>query len=83
MALPNYVRLDSLQPVPCTVLDCFSGAGTTCLVAEQLGRDSIGIELNHLYAQMSRDRIEQAAARRMIGAREPRNEDPRQAEMFG
>lgn len=39
------------------VLDPFAGAGTTLLVAEQLGRDSIGIELNPEYAALARDRI--------------------------
>lgn len=41
------------------VLDPFAGAGTTCLVAEQLGREWIGIELNPEYAQMARERIRQ------------------------
>lgn len=44
-------------PVPATVLDPFMGAGTTCMVAESLGRDSIGIELNPEYADMARARI--------------------------
>jgi DNA methylase len=39
------------------VLDPFAGAGTTNLVATQLGRDSIGIELNPTYAEMAEDRI--------------------------
>lgn len=39
------------------VLDPFSGAGTTALVADRLGRDAIGIELNPAYAAMSRKRI--------------------------
>jgi DNA methylase len=39
------------------VLDSFAGAGTTNLVATQLGRDSIGIELNPDYAEMAEDRI--------------------------
>jgi DNA modification methylase len=43
--------------IPCTVLDPFAGSGTTGLVAERLGRDSILIELNPAYAAMSRDRI--------------------------
>lgn len=46
--------------VPCTVLDPFSGAGTTVMVANQLGRNGIGIELNPEYAAMSERRIEAA-----------------------
>jgi len=45
------------EPVPATVLDPFSGAGTTVMVALRLGRNGIGIELNHKYAEMSRERI--------------------------
>jgi len=41
----------------CTVLDPFFGAGTTGLVADQLGRDCIGIELNPDYAEIARQRI--------------------------
>lgn len=48
------------QPVPCTVLDPFAGSGTTLLVAERLGRDSIGIELNPEYVEMARQRINRA-----------------------
>ena len=40
-----------------TVLDPFSGAGTTGLVAMRLGRSYTGIELNPEYAAMSRKRI--------------------------
>jgi DNA modification methylase len=39
------------------VLDPFSGAGTTGLVAAQHGRNYVGIELNPEYAELSRDRI--------------------------
>ena len=46
------------NPIPCTVLDPFLGSGTTSLVAEQLGRDSIGIELNPEYAAMAEKRIQ-------------------------
>lgn len=38
------------DPIPCTVLEPFCGSGTTLKVAEQLGRRSIGIELNPTYA---------------------------------
>lgn len=43
-----------------TVLDPFSGAGTTGLVALKHNRRYLGIELNPEYAQMSIDRINQA-----------------------
>ena len=39
------------------VLDPFAGAGTTGLVANRLGREFVGIELNAQYAAMARDRI--------------------------
>ena len=43
-----------------TVLDYFSGAGTTCTVAKQLERKYIGIEMSEYYVKRSRDRIENA-----------------------
>jgi DNA modification methylase len=45
-----------------TVLDPFFGAGTTGLVADSLGRDCIGIELNPAYADLARGRLGLAAA---------------------
>jgi DNA modification methylase len=45
------------EPVPCVVLDPFGGAGTTGLVADRLGRNSVLIELNPAYAEMARNRI--------------------------
>jgi hypothetical protein len=44
-------------PIPATVLDPFLGAGTTALVADQLGRDCIGIELSRPYAVMAENRV--------------------------
>lgn len=44
-------------PIGGTVLDPFGGAGTTGLVADRLGRDSILIELNPEYAEMAQQRI--------------------------
>lgn len=43
--------------VPCTVLDPFTGSGTTGLVAVRHGRNFVGIELNPEYADMARRRI--------------------------
>lgn len=40
-----------------TILDPFSGAGTTALVADRLQRHAIGIELNPEYAAMSERRL--------------------------
>lgn len=42
---------------PCTVLDPFLGSGTTLMVADQIGRNGVGIELNPTYADMARKRI--------------------------
>jgi DNA modification methylase len=44
-------------PRACTVLDCFSGAGTTLLAADRLRRDAIGIELSRDYVAMSERRL--------------------------
>ena len=45
--------LPDLAPVPATVLDPFSGTGTTVRVAVNLGRNGIGIELKPAYADTS------------------------------
>jgi len=42
---------------PCTVLDPFSGSGTTGVVAVKHGRRYIGLELNPAYVAMSERRI--------------------------
>jgi len=47
---------------PGLVLDPFFGAGTTGLVAEQLGRDWLGIELNPTFAALATERIATARA---------------------
>src|SRR5690606_30879612 len=45
------------EPVPQLVIDPFSGAGTTGLVALRLGRRYIGIEPNAEYVRMSERRL--------------------------
>lgn len=45
--------------IPATILDPFAGSGTSLLVARQLGRHAIGIELNSHYAAMCRARMSQ------------------------
>ena len=51
----------SAPPVPCTVLDPFSGSGTTGLVATQNGRSFIGLDLNEEYLDLAESRIRGAA----------------------
>jgi site-specific DNA-methyltransferase (adenine-specific) len=45
------------EPIPATVLDPFFGAGTTGMVAKQLGRNFIGIDLKREYCEMAERRI--------------------------
>ena len=40
------------------VLDCFSGSGTTCVAAKELGRQFIGIEIDPEYHRISLDRLQ-------------------------
>jgi hypothetical protein len=48
---------DAGDPVPCVVLDPFSGAGTVGLVASRLVRRHIGVELSMDYCRMAERRI--------------------------
>jgi len=41
------------------VLDPFVGSGTTCLVARNLGKNFIGIELNEKYIEIANKRMSQ------------------------
>lgn len=50
-------RCSPSEPVPCSVLDPFGGAGTTGLVANRLRRNVTLIELNPAYAEMASRRI--------------------------
>jgi DNA modification methylase len=47
--------------VPAVVLDPFGGSGTTALVAHNLDRDSISIELNPQYCDLQEKRLRDAA----------------------
>ncbi len=51
-------RCDCFAPSrPGVVLDPFFGTGTVGLVAERLGRDWLGIELNPAYARLAEERL--------------------------
>lgn len=50
-------------PAGGVVLDPFMGAGTTAVVAERIGRQWVGCELNPTYADMALDRIAAARAK--------------------
>lgn len=45
------------KTIPCTVLDPFSGSGTTGAVARRLGRGYVGIDLNAEYLVLAKERI--------------------------
>lgn len=48
---------DTHEPIPCTVLDPFSGSGTTGYVSNRLGRNYIGLDLNPDYLPLAEARI--------------------------
>ena len=43
--------------IPATVLDPFAGSGTTLVVAQRLGRESIGADLNEQYLALAAQRL--------------------------
>jgi DNA modification methylase len=59
---PNRLPLDGLKRGD-LVLDVFNGSGTTGVVALNLGRRYLGLELNHEYATKSRQRLAALQAR--------------------
>jgi DNA modification methylase len=57
----EHCRLFPSNTKPCVVLDPFCGAATTGLVAAQLGRSFIGIELKAEYCELAANRLAQDA----------------------
>ena len=51
-----------------TILDCFSGSGTTALVARKHGRKCIGIELSADYCELTARRLQQLSLLSEAGA---------------
>jgi DNA modification methylase len=56
--------------MPCTVLDPFLGAGTTAMVAEELGRKWVGCELNPEYVGIAKKRIQPFVDQHALFAKE-------------
>lgn len=50
--------------IPCTVLDPFSGSGTTGLVATSLGRNYVGVDINGDYLPLAIERIQKNPVRK-------------------
>jgi len=69
-------------PVGGTVLDPFFGAGTTGLVAANLGRHAIGIELNPEYAALARERIDAPPKVARKAKKAAANDNPAQADFL-
>lgn len=63
--LPTCECLDAVgqpfAPIPCTVLDPFSGSGTTPREADRLGRTAVAGELNPDYVAFQKARLERDA----------------------
>jgi len=55
----------SSDPVPCFVLDPFSGAGTVALVCARLGLDSINIDTSAEYIALSEARLAEDEQKRI------------------
>jgi len=55
------------EVVPCTVLDPFTGSGTTAVVALSNGRNYVGTELNPEYVKIAEDRIREEVANSLQG----------------
>ena len=64
--LLNFLIKKSSKRGDC-VLDCYAGSGSTIISAVNLGRKSIGIELNDKYLNIINDRLEKECYTKMKG----------------
>ncbi len=70
----------SYEPVPCVVLDPFSGAGTTSIEASRLGRSFHGIELSAQYCFLHYCRREEMHQRGILGTKEQHHANDRKTD---
>jgi len=55
---PSCAHQEAIErPVPCHVLDCFSGTGTTALAAMRLNRRCVGTDLSQEYIKQAEARL--------------------------
>ena len=50
-------------PIPCTVLDPFGGSGTVAVVAKQLCRRFVHVDINPEYIEMAKRRVAEPYAK--------------------
>lgn len=60
---------DAGDPVPCVVLDPFSGSGTTVVIARELGRVGVGLDVSRDYMGLAVSRIREGI---MVRRRKPK-----------
>jgi site-specific DNA-methyltransferase (adenine-specific) len=53
--------IDTLTPPGGLVLDPFAGSSSTGVAAQQVGREYVGIEISEGFAELGRQRLQQAA----------------------
>jgi len=52
------IPIEEYPTRPAIVLDIFSGSGTSCIAAKELGRYSIGIDISGDYLALAKHRLE-------------------------
>ena len=70
------------SPIPCTVLDPFTGSGTTGAVALRLGRNFVGCELNPEYVKLAESRL-RGEAPPVLESEESEESDESVFDLFG